>query len=218
MRLILASILLLVSVQANATPIISTSGLTNPTTTIDFGVSLFPLATGITDQFAASGVIFGPRYGYGDTGVQQSNFSGGILFAIDRFLQPGAQPGSISFTGDVIAASFAWVTNPGSTTFEAYHNDVLVEAFSATTNTVDFPVGIFGFTGILFDEIRFTIEAGTIGFQSGGGPIVIAENTDFGLDNVRYIVASSVPEPTTLTLFATDLAGLGFMMRRRRST
>ena len=30
------------------------------------------------------------------------------------------------------------------------------------------------------------------------------------------LLMPSVPEPTTLTLFATGLAGLGFMMRRRR--
>ena len=127
------------------------------------------------------------------------------------WLKPIAQPGSIFFTEDVIAASFAWVTNPGSTTFEAYHNDVLVEAFSAPTNTVDFPVGFFGFTGILFDEIRFTIDAGTILFP---GPIVAA-NTDFGLDNVQYIV-SPVPIPAALPLFASALIGFGFVGYRRR--
>ena len=34
-------------------------------------------------------------------------------------------------------------------------------------------------------------------------------------DNINA-VASSIPEPSTLALFTTGLAGLGFMMRRRR--
>ena len=42
---------------------------------------------------------------------------------------------------------------------------------------------------------------------------------DFHLfDRLQTADAIAISEPTTLTLFATGLAGLGFMMRRRRST
>ena len=43
----------------------------------------------------------------------------------------------------------------------------------------------------------------------GSGP-------DLAVVGALNSVAVSIPEPSTLTLFATGLAGLGFMMRRRR--
>ncbi len=50
-------------------------------------------------------------------------------------------------------------------------------------------------------------------FRQLGGNFNQGDNLLFG-----RLSSQAVPEPTTLTLFATGLAGLGFMLRRRRSS
>ena len=52
-----------------------------------------------------------------------------------------------------------------------------------------------------------------IAYVIASGAIPVGANS-LGFDNLLY----AVPEPTTLALFGFGLAGMGFMMRRRRKT
>ena len=66
-----------------------------------------------------------------------------------------------------------------------------------------------GFLGIVAGATFDVITFGTVG-PAGG----TATGEQWQVDDLSFSI--SVPEPTTLSLFAIGLAGLGFMMRRRR--
>ncbi len=175
----------------------SATGLTTPDTLIDFGDGLFGSTTLITTQFAGDGVLFGPNYVYSDNGDLLPALTEGYLSAVSAIVQPGP----ISFTSDVSAAVFSFRTQSGTTTFVARLDGAVVESFAGATDTRIATGRFYGFEGIVFDEISFSIGATSKGFT---------------LDNLQFTVAD-VPEPTTLALFAFGLAGLGFMTRRRRN-
>ena len=176
----------------------SDTGLTSPDVSIDFGSNLFADGTVITNQFEVSdGVIFGATYQYGTAPNLGGSISGGVLGTVAATFTPG----SIFFTSAVSEAVFSWRTNPGTTTFEALLNLASVESFTAATNADISAAGKFyGFGGILFDEIRLTINLA---------------DTAFTLDNLQYNL-TAVPLPAALPLFLSALAGLGLMGWRRR--
>ena len=146
------------------------TGLASPDVLIDFGSELFTDFTVITNQFASSGVTFGPNTAYATTEVVFPSVSGGFL----RTVSAASQPGSIFFTSDVTDAVFSWRTAPSNTTFQAFLNGGLVASFTAAANA-NFPEAsgkFYGFEGIVFDEIRLAISGAV----------------DFTLDNLQYNV------------------------------
>lgn len=172
------------------------TGLASPDVVVDFGDGLFITSTPVTNQFAGEGVTFGAGYQYADSNESTPAITQGFLFTSTGVTPPG----SIFFTSDVTDAVFSWRTNPGTTTFEAYLDGILVETLINAPTFGDTASGHFyGFTGILFDEIRISINA---------------INNGFTLDNLQYNV-SAVPLPAALPLFLTMLAGMGFLRWRR---
>ncbi len=181
--------------SAWAIPITGTpaSGLSSPDVVIDFEQGALPVGTFVTTQF--SGVTFGFLYQL-STMEPVDNVTGRFLFN-----PTSSPPGSILFDAPVSTAGFHLRTNTGTTTFQAFIMGVLVESFSAPTFNTGSPTSnnFYGFQNITFDEIRYTISA---------------FNNALNLDNLQYI--SAAPEPSTLALFATGLALLGFLGWRRR--
>lgn len=183
--------------NANATTIIDQNlGLDSPDIVIDFGNNLFAAGTPIDTQFESSGVTFGPTYTYNNFSGIEPPLTQGYLENINT----ASQPGSILFSLDVSSAAFSWRTLRNTeTTFSAFNDNVLVEQFTADTNTSLTSGRYFGFENILFDEIRLSIG-----------------NADrrFTLDNLQYI--SAVPVPAAAWLFASGLLGLTVFARRKR--
>jgi hypothetical protein len=180
---------------ASAAPITNATGIASPAVTILFSEFGLAADTVITNQYSSLGVTFspnvyqnpqgfpGPNVDLGPNSASNFSFSGG----------PIVSPFSIFFNTDQTQAAFAMITNANTSTFGAYLNSVLVESFSIATGPAN-PNNFYGFSGILFDEIRVTV---------GGDGNAIFDNLQIG----------SVPEPTTILLMGLGLAALA---RRRR--
>lgn len=138
-------------------------------------------------QFA--GLNFGPgNYVSNAYGGAFSNMSNSV---ISNFTLAGccATPTYLHFNDPVSEVAFAFVSNPGFSTFTALLGNIEVETFSPFT---DFMGDFYGFTDIYFDTIR--IEAG-------------GDNNAYILDNLQY--HSTVPTPGILELVGIALLGMG---------
>ena len=111
--LICVSLVALAGSRAHASPIVdSPTGLASPDEVVDFGNLLFPNGTPIDNQFASSGVTFGPNYSYYTTLLPQPPAT------VFGYLLPpttNSPLGSIFFSTDVTAAGFSLRTRPRAT-------------------------------------------------------------------------------------------------------
>ena len=142
----------LLSMQhAEANQIIgSGTGLVSPGTTLTFGEVSLPLGTFVTTQYQAFGVDFNNLFYFPQPGLN-ANVDNQSLANFPPGSTPIVNPIAIKFTNDVNAAAFAFITNPGTSTFTALLNGVIQDSFTASTEFVSLN-NYYGFTGFLFDE------------------------------------------------------------------
>ena len=190
-----AFVTLTVGAGAEAAPIINNFGLLSPDATVTFSEHALADNTLVTNQFADVGVTLSPgAYVNPQAGFLSPDYLGNFTFNND----PTYDPFSILFTNDVTGAAVEVVTNPGTTTFTALLNGSVVESFAAATSST--AGAYYGFTGVVFDELR------------------IDPNNTFALiDNVEFdTTATPVPEPASLLLLGSGIAGIAAKVRKRR--
>ena len=174
----------------------SSSGLSSPTSTVTFSELSYPNGTPLTNQYAAYNITFSPNAHYdpqpgffSTPSIGNFSFQTGIIIPVF----------SIQFTQAVSGAALNFITNAGTSLFEALLNGVVVSSFAGFTDTdTSF---WYGFDNTTLDEIRFS---------PGGG------NNATLFDNLQTS-AVVTPEPASLVLLATGLVGIAGFARRRRN-
>jgi len=179
--------------NASATPIVNSTGLVDPLTTVTFSELAIADNTLITNQFAPFGVTTsGHRY----NSQGASTFPGidGDYIGVSTSV-----PFTLSFNQAVTAAAFGYAKNPTTVLIEALLGGTVVESFSQAVTFNNASTAYLGFTGISFDSIRVTADV-----VEG-----LVDNVQIGSRN------TPVPAPATLALLGLGLAGLGWSKRKK---
>ena len=137
---------------------LSTSGLPDPESIVDFSEIALPDMSRVSAEFADFGVTFLPNLNYrtGDH-PDWASVSGPNL----RTGEPEVNPFSIVFNNPLTSAAVVAIAQPPTpATITAKLNGVEVESFE-TTISIDNPNQYFGFTDIIFDEIQIAYTGAT---------------------------------------------------------
>jgi hypothetical protein len=114
---------------------------------------------------------------------------------------------------DLVGSPTTTITHGGSVTFDTNILGVIVlDAQFAASN------GTLGHPGTLYSSSGQGLELGapdTVTLSITGRTLSYSVGTSNVADDVRIITAGSVPEPSTLLLFGSGLAGLGGLAWRR---
>jgi len=173
---------------AQAVSLNNGTGISNPATTITFD----DLGSGdlLTDQYSSLGVTF--------AGLEVYNTSPGYPNMTELVGFNFANPFLISFTQPQSQAAFSFITEAGTSTFEALLNDSVVETFFATTD-LDSTNNFYGFTGVTFNAIRVT-AAGDLG----------------SIDNLQFGTATAQPVPEPFSIIGTLIGGTAAFRIRKK--
>jgi hypothetical protein len=186
---------------ASATTIQNSFGLASPHTTLDFeGLGA---GTPVENQFAGQGVVFTQTSGGPLVTLASDSFAGMDGFALNQ----GNGSFEIQFLGTVTEAAFAFMTNPGTSTFRSLLNGVEVEAFTVGTGYAfdPSPGTWFGFSGLTFDTIE--VLAG------GTGQAFRMDNLQFG----EVTAPAQLSLPAALPIFVGGLTFFSVLRSRRKS-
>ena len=191
----------LLASAANAAFIVNSTGITSPVTTVTFSEVALTNGTVVTNQFLGLGVEFGALSP--TDGLYFGSSAGSPGAGLLNYFPDTYNPFVISFSSAVTEAAFEMVTNGTTDTFSALLNGIVVETATQITGGFLF----YGFTGIVFDEIRIGI----------GGDVGTGNGRHMRLDNVQIGAAALVTEPSTFAIFALGLIGLASRRFKKQS-
>lgn len=188
---LIAAVLAVAALPAQASFINNSFGLTGPQQTIDFESVALVTNQAVSTEFQSLGATFTNAFGNpvvnslpNFSGNRIGNFQGGIgnLGTL-----------TIDFSSVLDSVAFALVSSPGTSTIQAYLNGLLVESGTALTDTTSF-TNFYGFTGIQFNRVTLSV----VSFDSA-----------LLIDNLQLTPADlTVPEPASGALVMLALAGL----------
>jgi hypothetical protein len=225
----------LAATDAKAVPVVITgsSSLSNATAVIDFQsgftvnnanaagygssvtVAGFPVTFNFTGPAGANngvGVIAGNGTGVGQNGIASGNnalavnVTSGNSFNVNTLnitFDPGSHVNSFGF--DIKASNGTQAPGASAGAYTVTVTDVNNTTYTFTTPNPSFTT--FSFYGV--NDIPADIASISISALSGGQP---------DIDNFRFTsqAAAETPEPATMLLFGTGLAGMASLARKRR--
>ena len=150
----------------------------------------------VTDQFESSGVTF--ERTFGNPGADPyPNFSGN---RVGDFQSGIGQNGlfKATFSETLKDVAFAFVSAPGTSSFQVLMNGVLVASAVAPT-TFNSTTNYFGFKDLQFNQLIITVES---------------SDHVFMMDNLQTTAA--VPEPASFAMLSLGLVLLGTVAHRSK--
>jgi hypothetical protein len=178
-----------------ATIVASSTGLTNPQTTINFDEVALASGTSVTNQFASFGLTIDPSLSY----TPQTGFPNITGNTLGNFSPSVSGPVTLKFASSLTAAGFNMVSNSSTYSFQALLGGVVIESFQSAVGSSS-ASNFYGFTGSNFDAIRINNLSGD----------------SYLIDNVQLGVTSAVPEPATWAMMLLGLGFVGGSLRSRR--
>lgn len=169
---------------------------------------------GATSEFGSGLMLWGPNNGSAN-GLPSTSPSGGNFIAADGAFSVGAISQTITgiAAGQTVDVSFYWAGAQQYSFDGATTEKWQVSLGSSTQSTTVVNNVNHGFTGWVQQTFRFVASVANpvlsflaVGTPSGQPPFAL-------LDGVSAVV---VPEPTTLTILLSGVAGLFGLSRRRR--
>ena len=155
LALVGAAALLTEGTPARATFVNNDFGLTSPVQVVTFDEHILAQNASVTTQYSDLGVTFAGAFYDPDV----SNLVHVVGHRLGNFIpSTPVSAFSMHFNARQTRAAVAMATQPGTSTFTALLNGVVVETGNAATSLSN-PNDFFGFEGILFDEIRISVNS-----------------------------------------------------------
>jgi hypothetical protein len=175
----------------------------------DFEDHLFNTTGATASAGGVTSVLFGPTF-HDSVDADDGSIDGSGLTGDSYFSNSGAAGITFTFDGGVLgmlptSAGLVWTDGAGTTSFEAFdQNGVSLGSIG--------PVFIAdgSFNGETADDRFFGAT------NAGGISRIFISNASGGIE-VDHLQYGAIPEPGTLVLLATGLAGLGMSRRKRNS-
>jgi hypothetical protein len=119
----------------------------------------------------------------------------------------------LDFTGLTSAFGFLFGASDSTWTLSAYNSaNTLLDSTNIAADSASNAGDFFGLKGLVNASYATLVQIQDGAYAGGGVDYVFVDNVTFS-----SAAATAVPEPITITLFGTGLAGLGLMRRRRKA-